>query len=124
MPTVVTSSIALFSSRCPFLCFVIQVNNESLTSSLHSEIYLHSPFNALHHPEKYGQPQDQDSDPEGIPLHPISPVPPPLGYRLRAGLVKGLLQDDETVVPYRELFESPILGPKRATSAYPWIDGS
>lgn len=66
-------------------------------------------LDALHQPEEDGDEEDEDGDPEGVPLHAVAAVEPPLRQRPRARLVEGLLEDHEAVVPVREGLEAPLV---------------
>jgi hypothetical protein len=82
---------------------------------MESFVCLKAPFNTLHQAKKDCQGQNQDSNPESVPLHAIPPVIPPLRERARMGLVKDLFQNDKTVVPERKVLYLAVARPQMAT---------
>ncbi len=77
--------------------------------SLPREINLQRAFDTLNHSEEDGRGENQDGHPEGVPLDRVPAIIPPLPQPARAGLVEGLLQDDQSVVPEGKLLEPPVL---------------
>lgn len=72
--------------------------------------------------QKDCQSQNQDSNPESVPLHAIPPVIPPLRERPGMGLVKDLLQNNKTVVPERKILYLAVACPQMATFYDPRIE--
>jgi hypothetical protein len=74
-------------------------------------IYLQRALNTLHHAKEDREKQNPNSDPKCIPLYPIPPIKPPLGYCSRLGMVKSLFKHYKSIVPVVEPLNLPILEP-------------
>jgi hypothetical protein len=71
---------------------------------------LPSPFDRLHQPKENGQNQDKYRNPECIPLHSVPPIMSPLPDGIRSSLIKNLFQNNQTIAPEAQVFESPLVG--------------
>lgn len=88
---------------------------------MESFVYLKRPLNTLHQAKKDRQSQNQDSNPESVPLHPVPPVVPPLRERSRMCLIKDLFQNDKAVVPERKVFDLAVARSQMTTFYHPRI---
>lgn len=80
-------------------------------------IHLQGPFHALHKTKEKSHNKHKRSNPERVPLHPIPLAKPSLRKSHGIRFVKGLFQDDESVVPEAEILKPALAGSERATFA-------
>jgi hypothetical protein len=74
-------------------------------------VHLHRSLNALNKPEKDGQTQDQNRDPECIPLDLVPPIIPKVFDGSWAWFIEPLFQNDEPIAPKLEILQAAGLGP-------------
>jgi hypothetical protein len=67
-------------------------------------------FDTLHKAKQYRQAQYKSSDPKRVPLDTLSAIVPPLIDSARFLLIKGLLQNDQTIMPKMELVYLAVFG--------------
>ena len=86
-------------------CATFKLTPFLLTQRFIRQVHLQPSLDRLNHPKHHSHDKDQYRDPKGIPLHPVPPVMPPLRQGSRLGLIKGLLQNNESVMPDGEIFD-------------------
>ena len=79
------------------------------------QINLQTALDALHNPKEDGQKQDQNCDPERVPLHTVASVTPPLSNGARSCLVVQFFQRHEIIVPEFEVLNLPLVHAQSAT---------
>ncbi|ROV97861.1 hypothetical protein VSDG_04901 [Cytospora chrysosperma] len=84
-------------------------------------INLQSSLDTLYQAKHDREDQNQDGDPERVPLHSIPPVIPPLRQGFRLSLVKDLLKRHQTVPPEPEPLDLPTVAPQLSTLDSPRV---